>query len=174
MVMARYRNRGMALCPVHRIKHVIDSSATLTAAAVLTVDLIKTVDAPVIGNSNEVETGAKVNGIYLKVICASNQATEVGAIPNVYMTVDKNPGHNLATIAPNSVGTNDNKKFVIHQEMVMVQNQVSSNPTTIFNGVVVIPKGYVRCGPNDRLSVNILCPAVDISVCFQAHYKEFR
>ncbi len=174
MVMARYRNRGMSIRPVHRIKHVVDSSATLTAAATLSVDLIITKDAPVQSATAECETGSKVNGVYLKVICASNQVTEGGAIPNVYMTIDKNPGHAHATIAPNAVGASDLKKYVIHQEMVMVQNQVSSNPTVIFNGVIVIPRGYIRNGPNDRLTVNVLCPAIDISVCIQAHYKEFR
>ncbi len=172
--MARFRNRGMALRPVHRIKHVVDSSATLAKNTKLTVDLIKSIDAPVIANTSEVETGSKVNGIYLKVICASNEAQVGGAIPNVYLTVSKNPGHALAVITPNAVGASDLKKYVIHQEMVMIENSVSGNPTTVFNGVIVIPRGYIRNGPNDRLEVTVFCPAINISVCFQCHYKEFR
>ncbi len=164
----------MALRPVHRIKHVVDASATLAAAATLNQVMIVAKDAPVLGNTTEVETASKVYGIYLKVVCASNQVTEAGAIPNIYMMVAKNPGANLSFPAPNAVGASDNKRFVIHQEMVMVQNQVSSNPTTIFNGVIKIPKGYARFGPNDNLFVGILSPQVDISICFQAHYKEFR
>ncbi len=174
MAMARFRSRGMAIRPVHRIKHVVDSSATLAAATTLTIDIISTKDAPVIANTNEVETGSKVNGVYLKVIAASNEATVASAIPNVYLSVSKNPGHGIAVVAPNVVGASDFKKYVIHQEMVMIQNVISSNPTTIFNGVIVIPKGYVRNGPSDRLEVNILCPQIDITFCLQAHYKEFR
>ncbi len=172
--MARYRNRGMALRPVHRIKHVVDTSATVAAGVALTTDVIKSVDAPVIANTNEVETGSKVNGIYLKVIAASNEATVAGAIPNVYLAIRKNPSHALPADAINNIGDSDQKKYVIHQEMVMIQNVISSNPTTVFNGVVVIPKGYVRNGPNDRLEVTILCPQIDISFCLQCHYKEFR
>ncbi len=164
----------MALRPVHRIKHVVDASATLTAAATLNQVLILAKDAPVLANVTEVETASKVYGLYLKVVCASNQVTEAGAIPNVYIFVAKNPGGNLSFPAANAVGGNDNKRFVIHQEMVMIQNQVSGNPTTIFNGVIKIPKGYSRFGPNDNLFVSVLCPAIDISICFQAHYKEFR
>ncbi len=174
MVMARYRNRGMALRPVHRIKHVVDSASLVASGTTVTVDLIKTVDTPVLALPNECQTGSKVNGVYLKVVVASNEATVAGAIPNVYLSVSKNPGHALAVIAPNIVGPADLKKYVIHQEMSMIQNQISSNPTVLFNGVIVIPKGYIRNGPDDRLEVNVLCPLVDISFCVQAHYKEFR
>ncbi len=168
------RMRAMALRPIHRIKHVYDSAATVAAAAVQAFDVIVTKDAPVLANIGEVETGSKVNGIYIKMVCASNQVTEAGAIPNVYFIVFKNPGGNIANPAPNSVGSNDNKRFVIHQEMTMIQNQVSGNPTVIFNGVIVIPKGYRRFAPNDVLRVLVTSPSIDISVCIQCHYKEFR
>ncbi len=172
--MARFRSRGMALRPVHRIKHVVDNSGTLASGTNITIDLIKTVDAPVIANTGDVETGSKCHGIFLKVICASNEAAVVGAIPNVYMSISKNPGHALALTPPNAVGSDDLKKYVIHQEMVMIENERGRNPTTIFSGVVIIPKGYIRNGPNDRLELNLLSPQIDISFCVQAHYKEFR
>ncbi len=164
----------MAMRPIHRIKHVVDSSATLTAGATLNTIVVLAKDAPVLSGTTEVETASKVYGLYLKVICASNQVTEAGAIPNVYMFVAKNPGGNLSFPAGNAVGANDNKRFVIHQEMVMLQNQVSGNPTTIFNGVIKIPKGYARMGPNDQVFVSVLSPAIDMSVCLQCHFKEFR
>ncbi len=160
--------------PIQRIKHVVDASATIAAAAVITFVVIRAKDAPVLGNTDEVVTGSTVNGVYLKIEVASNQVTEAGAIPNVYLIVYKNPGNNLTMPAPNLVGANDNKRFVIHQEMIMIENQVSGNPRILFNGVINIPKGYRRFGPADRLSFDVLSPAVDFSCCMQAHYKEFR
>ncbi len=174
IVVARYRNRGMALRPVHRIKHVVDSSAALTAGTVLTTDIVVSKDAPVLANATEVETGSKVNGIYLHVEVASNEAQDVGAIPNVYMIIMKSPGNQITIPAPNSVGTSDSKRFIIHQEMLMIQNELGGNSRTLFNGVIVIPKGYVRFGPDDRLKISILAPALNIVLCWQAHYKEFR
>ncbi len=171
--MARYR-KMMAMRPVQRIKHVIDSSATITAAVQLKTNLVKAVDAPTIAGRNEVITGSKVYGVYLKVVVASNQVTEAGAIPNVYLIVWKNPSNVITAPAPASVGNDDTKKFVIHQEMSMIQNQVSGNPTVLFNGVIKIPKGYQRFGPNDRLDIEFVCPQIDVSFCVQAHYKEFR
>ncbi len=173
MTMPRYRSR-MALRPIQRIKHVVDSSATLTAAASFGSTIILAVDAPVLANTTEVVTGSKIYGIYLKIVVASNQATEVGAIPNVYLAVFKNPGGNLSNPVPNAVGASDDKRFVIHQEMSMVTNQVSAAPTVLFNGVIKIPKGYSRFGPNDKLQILLLSPAIDITLCIQVHYKEFR
>ncbi len=165
--------RMSALRPVHRIKHVVDQSATITAAAQLSVPLVKAVDAPVLANTTEVETGAKVNGVYLKVEVASNE-TDAGAIPNVYMIVWKNAGANLTAPNAAAVGPNDNKRYVIHQEMILINNLAGGNPRILFNGVIVIPKGFRRFGPNDLLSCEIKSTAVNLTECLQCHYKEFR
>jgi len=163
----------MAIRPVHRIKHVVDKSATLTAGSTIVENLVVADDNPALANVTQVETGAKVNGIYLRVEVGPNE-TDPGAIPQVYMAIVKNPGDNLAVINPSTVGTNDNKRFVIHQEMVMLNNVAGGNPRTLFNGVIAIPRGYKRFGPNDKLTINIFSPAVNIAYCVQCHYKEFR
>ncbi len=172
--MARYR-RMMALRPVNRIKHVIDSSATLAANTVLPQTIIAASDTPDLATVAEVQTGSKVYGIYLNVQVASNEAHDAGAVPNVYLIVVKNPGGSLSFNNPNAIGSDDNKRFVIHQEMIMIENKgAGSNAKTIFNGVIKIPRGYSRMGPNDLLQLELFSPALDIVICFQAHYKEFR
>jgi len=171
-MMARFRS---ALRPIHRIKHVVDLSATVGSATALTQVIAVAKDAPVLANTTEVETGAKINGIYLKVEVASNENQDVGAIPNVYLAVYKNPGGNIGAINPSTVGANDNKRFVFHQEMIMIQNTGKGGiPRILFNGVVVIPKGYRRMAPNDELVVVVRSQALDIATCMQVHYKEFR
>ncbi len=164
----------MALRPIHRIKHVVDVSATLPTAGVqLNTVIVNTKDAPVLANVNEVETGSKINGIYLKVEVAT--LTSVATIiANVYMIIMKNPGGNIVVPTVNAVGADDNKRFVIHQEMIMLDNTTGGNPRILFNGVIAIPKGYRRMGPNDQLYCSIMSPAGKIALCIQCHYKEFR
>ncbi len=128
-------------------------------------------DAPVIANTDECETGSTVNGVYLRV---EVYATTAAALANVYLTVIKNPGGNLTFVNPNVVGTSDNKKYVIHQEMLMMERSVNGNPRTLFNGVIVIPRGYRRNGPRDLLFIQLFAPGVNIDFCVQCHYKEFR
>ncbi len=160
--------------PINRIKHVVDGSSTNSAAANVTNTLIAATDTPTLGVANSVMTGSRVNGIYLKVEVASNEAFDSGAIPNIYMSIVKNPGGSIGVISPNSVGDEDNKRFVIHQEMIMIENAIGGNPRVLFNGVIAIPKGYRRFGPNDLLQMTVLSPALNYALCFQCHYKEFR
>ncbi len=152
----------------------MDASATLAKNTKLNQSLVLAVDAPTLGNITQVETGSKVNGIYLKVEVASNETEVIGAIPNVYMMVFKNPGGNNTFPDANTVGTSDLKRYVIHQEMIMIENSKGGNPRVLFNGVIVIPKGMRRFAPNDELRVQVFSPVIDIAVCFQCHYKEFR
>lgn len=172
--MPRFRSR-MAMMPINRIKHVVDSSATIAGAAVQGFGIALATDTPTLGSTTSVETGAKINGFYIRLEVASNEAISAGAIPNAYMYVWKNTGGNLTRPAPNAVGANDNKRFVIHQEMTMIENKgQGSNARTIFNGVVVVPKGMRRMGPNDLWEIATLVPALDTAQCLQVHYKEFR
>jgi len=164
----------MGLRPVNRIKHVVDSSATLGAGSSFNLALVRADDAPALANTSEVLTGSTVNGIYLRVEVVSNENEVMGAIPNCYMAIVKNPGGNITIPLANTVGSSDNKRFVIHQEMLMFQNVNGGNPRVLFNGVIAIPKGYRRFAPNDELIISILSPSVDIAFCYQAHYKEFR
>ncbi len=172
--MARFR-RQMALRPVNRIKHVFDSSATIAAAVQHVFTLALTTDTPTLAAINSVETGSKINGFYIRLEVASNEAIDLGAIPNTYMALFKNVGGNLTAPGANAVGADDNKRFVIHQEMSMIENKgQGSNARTLFNGVVAIPKGYRRNGPGDVWQLLVLTPALDVAYCVQSHYKEFR
>jgi len=169
------RRYSMALRPINRIKHVVDSSQTLAKATTGGFTLANATDTPILAQTSEVETGSKINGFYIRLEVASNEAIVAGAIPNFYMMISKNPGDNLTMPAANAVGVSDNKRFVIHQEMTMIENKgQGSNARTVFNGVIVVPKGMRRMGPNDKWQALTLCPALNTVSCIQVHYKEFR
>ncbi len=168
--MARFRSRNN-LRPVNRIKHVVDIQIGTIAGTSTNQTLIAAKDAPVLADNEDVVTGSTVNAVYLKV---EAYATSAGALANLYMIVTKNPGQEIVVPPPNAVGVSDAKRYVIHQEMVMLERSVNGNPRTLFNGVIVIPRGYRRFGPNDLLQVSLLSPGVSTDLCFQCHYKEFR
>ncbi len=149
----------------------MDSQGGLAAGVISTSNLAIAVDAPVLGNAGDNQTGSTINGIFLVVEVYARTA---GALSNVYMYLGKNPGGLIALPAPNNVGVSDAKKYIIHQEMVMLNRVINGNPRTIFKGVIAIPRGYRRNGPDDRWQLSILAPGIDIDFCFQAHYKEFR
>ncbi len=163
--------RMTAMRPINRIKHVVDSQGAGVLGTQVNVDLIATVDAPVLANTTEVETASTVHGIYLHV---EAYGTTAGALSNLYLMISKNPGNNIAMPDANVVGASDNKRFVIHQSMVMLQKEVAGIPRVVFDGVIKIPRGYKRNGPQDKLRIGLLSPGVNFDYCFQCHYKEFR
>ncbi len=157
--------------PIHRIKHVVDTQGATAADTQAGQTTINAIDAPVLANTNEVETGCTVNGIYCHVEILWSTGT---SIPNVYLAVFKNPGGNLTAPDANKVGVSDNKKYVIHQQMIMLQAQADPNPRVLFDGVIAIPKGYRRFGINDTLQVLVYAPGIAFDFCIQTIYKEFR
>ncbi len=169
--MARYRK---SLMVVHRLKHIVDSNATVSAGVTLPVTLVLGRDAPLITAPREVETGAKVHGVFLNVQIQGNQISS-GGIPNIYMAVYKNKGSNVPNIDPTQTGTNSDKSNIIHQEMGMFQSDsVDGNPKTLFKGVIVIPKGLQRFGLDDALDITLRSTAINFKYCLQCIYKEFR
>ncbi len=172
MKMARF-SRGMALRPINRIKHVVDSQVGIVGGTPQDFVLVQSSDTPLLANVANCETGSKVNGFFLVIELTNTEDTQ-GVLPNAYLMVFKNPGGNLTFPNPNVVGSDDNKKYVFHQEMVMLQKQTNSNPRTLFKGVLTIPKHLRRNGPNDQITARVFAPAIDMDACLQCHYKEFR
>ncbi len=171
MVFRRFSRNSLR--PVNRIKHVIDIQNALTAASGRTEVIADTVDNPDTTLPTQVETASTINAIYLTI-----EVTRVGTtsdvLANFYIHIAKNPGNNLTMPEANVVGASDNRKYIIHQEMVMLQGTNAGNPRTVFKGVIVIPRGYRRNGIDDRLALRLFSPGVAVNYCFQAIYKEFR
>ncbi len=169
-----FRNR-LAIRPVNRLKHVVDvQGAVPSAGAGLTFDLIDSVDTPShSGAAEQVTTNATVNGIFIHVEVVPTSAT---ALPNLYFIIFKNPGTNLSPPQANLVGINDNRRYVIHQEMLMGSSTTNNNktPRNMFQGVIKIPRGYKRFGVNDKLQIVFFSPGVTWEVCVQTIYKEFN
>ncbi len=168
------------LHPVESLKHVVDANGAIVGATPATVDVINTVDSPVASNSNQCKKMSTVSAIYLRVeVIGKTSAT---GIDNVYMLVFKNPGNLLTAPSVDNVGTSDRRKYVIHQEMLMLTPQnVGENrsfPRTLFNGVIKVPRGYKRNGVEDRLQVIIGHRTGEVPQltewCIQCIYKEFQ
>ncbi len=157
--------------PVQSLKHIVDKQGGLLVNTAIQEGLVTAKDAPVLAGAPEVQTGATVGSIFLNVQVS---ATSTAALANVYMAVWKDPGGNIALIDPQTVGTSDDKRFVIHQEMIMTEKNTTAIPRTLFKGVIKIPRGYKRFGYNDILQLSLKSPGVTMDYCVQCIYKEFR
>ncbi len=149
----------------------MDIQSAVTAGTAESKSLVTAEDDPTLADVDSVLSGSTVNSIYLNV---QVYATTEAALANVYLVVFKNPGGNLGTITPNAIGSSDDKRFVIHQEMRMLGGSTTEIPVSLFTGVIKIPRGYKRFGRNDILVARVLAPGVNIDYCIQCIYKEIR
>ncbi len=176
--MARFMSRAMAVRPVTSIKHVIDTNGALSAGGQSITDVIASVDNPLKTTSNQCATTSVVKSIYLRVEVIGKDSA--GGVDNVYMYVFKNPANDLGNPAVDAIGVSDKRKFVIHQEMMMLdfKGTTSGFPRTLFKGVIKIPRHYQRNGVDDRLQVVLgHRPGEGTQLtefCLQCIYKEFR
>ncbi len=174
-MVARFRS---SLRPVNRIKHVVDIQQAVPVGTNFLNVVVNTVDGPTLGTTIEVETGSHVNGLFCSIEAIATESAS-GKTPNFYIYFYKNPGSNISNFPDaNAVGPNDNKRFIFHQEMVMIQGSAGDDgvPRNVFKGVVVIPKIYRRMAPGDQIGIAYFVPATGIALvaCAQVHYKEFR
>ncbi len=170
MVFRRRAN----LRPVNSRKHVIDVQGALGVDTPAFEAMADTVDAPVLANSKDVQTGCTINSIFLNIQVA---ATSTASIANVYMFIYKNPGANIPTASiPNGnvVGASDFKKQIFHQEMIMTEKNTTAFPRTLFKGVLKIPRHFRRFGYDDVMTIQLYSPGTTYEYCIQCIYKEYR
>jgi len=149
----------------------VDVQGGLVLAVQQTITLVETVDAPVLANVDEVETGSTVNAFYLNVQVA---ASSTAALANMYMAVVKNRGNNEIFPNINVLGLSDTKRNVIHEEMIMTEKNTTAIPRTLFKGVIMIPRGMRRNAPDDEFQLLLFSPGVNVDFCVQCIYKEYR
>ncbi len=172
LAVARFR---AALHPVQRRKHVLDFQTAIPVNLQLTQVIATVVDNPALANTAQVNVGSHIYGVFCSVeaVCSETSTT---ATPNMYFMLYKDPGDNLTMPNANTVGADDNKRYVLHQEMVMLNALDGGSPRSVFKGVVKIPKGLSRMGPGDAIKVQLFIPSTGVAVnsCAQYHYKEFQ
>ncbi len=90
--------------------------------------------------------------------------------------VFKNPAGGVAVPSANIIGISEFKKFVIHQEMVMLSDAADSIPSQMFKGVILLPRHMRRMAIGDELKVAFFSPGAGNTrdACVQCIYKEFR
>ncbi len=167
MIMSRYTR----LRPVQSLKHIFDKQGALGVNTQVVETLVNAVENPASTVATEVDIGSTVGSIFLNVQVS---ATSTAALANVYMAVMKNPGNNITVPQANVIGVSDNRKHVLHQEMIMTEKNTTSIPRTLFKGVIKLPRSFKRFGIEDQLQLLLLSPGTTYEYCVQCIYKEYR
>ncbi len=160
------------------IKHVIDSQDIIPAGTSIDKLIISAVDNPLRTTAEEVTNGSHISSFFTNIqIIASSDA--VGLIQNAYMYAFLNPSGLISSAnfpAVNAVGASKVRNKIFHQDMVMLSDTADSIPSTLFKGVLKIPKKAQRMGIDDEILLRIGSPSggPEITACTQTIYKEYK
>ncbi len=173
-----FRRRSMALHPINTLKHVVDLQQTIPAGTKNGFDLVTVVENATSTNANFNDVGSHVRTIFLNVQVV-NSVNSTGLINNVYMYCIVNPAGIISNNSypdVNAIGTSNFRKQVFHQEMAMLSDANDSIPTTLFKGVLKIPRKASRLGIDDKIIVFVGTPVggPEVDACVQCIYKEVR
>ncbi len=162
-----YRRRasyGRRMAPIiTSIKNVRDDSGGLTSTQT-NVLIAKAVTSPSPTVTTDVSHGCIIKAIWMSIDVCGLAGSGVLAIFDSYLM--KNPGDNLTPPNHSSVGSSNEKKFVIRQWRAMtMRNQDGSNPYH-WEGWIRIPKRYQRMGTDDTWQY-----VVGMSASTTGHYN---
>ncbi len=152
--MARYR-RGIRPV-VNSYKNVIDTSGGLTAATV-SVTAVATATQPgaLTTVSNLVPIGGRMSAVYYSLYIYSDAIESTSPLIDIYWW-KRVAGTDTIPI-PGSTGTNENKKWIFHEEKGLAGNRTTGMPM-IIKGVIKIPPRYQRFANGDDFEMRILAP----------------
>ncbi len=165
------RRRGaMSLRPVNSIKNSVTGTAS-SGTTTQTIVVAKAVTSPSPTVSIECSHGSTIKAIWLSLDVCGLAATGVLQITDFYLM--KNPGANLTPPAPVSVGTSNEKKFVIKQWRAQTMRNQDGNPPYHWEGWIKLPRIYHRMGTDDRWDFVFATSTAAGHVSIQAIYKWF-
>ncbi len=170
-----YRRRAFsrgARPVINSIKNVV-LFASGTTAANLVVNFAKAVTNPSPTVTTDVSHGCLIKAAYITINGCGLGGT--GVLNNMDVYLFKNPGANLTPPLPTSVGSSNEKKFVIRQWRFMIMRNQDGNLPFHWEGWIKFPKRYHRMGTDDTWSLNFAnTSGVTGHMSMQAIYKWYR
>ncbi len=142
--------RAQSLNVINSEKHIVDITEGLTTTNSVSL-IAKAVTAP----SNTIDTDCHRGGV-IKAIWISLDFCGLGnsgANNRILAYLIKNPGDNLTPPGVFSVGTSNEKKFVVKMWSYMAMRNQEGNPPYHWEGWLKLPKRYHRMGTDDTWSL---------------------
>ncbi len=164
------RRRGMApiITSIKNTQDATDSTGTTLQSALIA----KAVTSPSPTVKTDVSHGCLIKAIWLNFDVCGLAAT--GVLQRHALYLIKNPGDNLTEPGAFSVGSSNEKKFVIRQWQAMTMRNQDGNPPFHFEGWIKIPKRYWRMGTDDVWNLMHEASTSVGHFSLQAIYKWYR
>ncbi len=162
----------MSLNVVNSMKNVVNF-AVGTLGTLGTQIIAKAVNTPLSTVATDVSQGCIIKAIYVNINGCGLGGT--GVQNNMFLYLIKNVGANLTLPLPSSVGTSNEKRFVIRQWQFMIMRNQDGNLPFHWEGWIKIPKKYQRMATDDIWNIGYAnTVALTGHLSMQFIYKWYR
>ncbi len=171
--MTRFPRRMLA--PIVSKKHIIPQGVqSITAGAILNLDIVTAVDAPANTDFDEVAIGSLVKAVYIEMWVRGDDETAPPA--NAQLSFEKLVGSSGEMIFGDASTLNvyDNKSNVFYVTQGLVSAGTANSAIPFMRGWFKVPKGFQRMAIGDRLRLNIVALNHDLEICGIFIYKEYQ
>ncbi len=166
------RRRSSGPRPViNSIKNVFEAT-TSTGTTTQNAILAKAVTSPAPTTKNDISHGCIIKALWLSFDVCGLAAT--GVLQRTLLYLFKNPGANLTPPGAISVGSSNEKKFVIRQWQFMTMRNQDGNAPNHWEGWIRIPKRYQRMGTDDLWQLVFETTTAAGHLSTQCIYKWYR
>ncbi len=166
----RTRRRRQSLGQiVNSIKNSFGRVDALVASTNLLITFARSVDNPLTANVDEVRKGCMLKAFWLEFWVYGLSAGNTNDIFDAYII--KNPGANLTPPNPGTVGTSNEKKFILREWRGLSGNKsLGGEPYRQVGRWFKIPKRFQRMGTDDIWQLVVRSPTTG-NLCTKFIYK---
>ncbi len=166
------RNRGLSLRPIDSMKNSTDAIGSLSGTRTEII-IARAVDTPTSAVTVDVQRGSIIKAIYISLDVCGLGGT--GVLNNFQGYLMKNPGTNLTPPDPGTIGSSNEKKFIIKEWGGMIMRNQDGNAPLHWEGWIKIPRRYHRMGTDDLWVIELICTSgVTGHLFVKTIYKWYR
>ncbi len=154
---------------LNSIKNEVNTVDGITAATNNVASIVIATDVHDTAVVNSVTQGCIIKAVWIEFWYYGLSAASTNDIIDIYLM--KNPGNNLTPPNPGTVGTSNEKKYVLHEWKGLGGNKsLGGYPYNQTGRWFKIPKIYQRFGTDDRLQLVARSPTTG-NLCMKFVYK---
>ncbi len=166
--------RGFPRPKVSSEKNVITSFTAGAAGAKVGITIAQAVNAADNTVTKEVTRDCHIYKIWLELWVSASEAITEGVTTGIDAYLFKNPGSNLVSPVPGTVGSSNEKKFVFKTWKGLIASRKEGFPAYTWRGWIKVPKVYQRMGTDDLIQFVFQSTGANALVCSNFIYKWFK
>ncbi len=167
---SRFRSKGLGQI-IDSNKNIVPNVTALVAGTRSGITIAVAKDAPVGTAATEVKRGCALKAIWCEFWVSLSAEPAVGLTTIVDIYIWKNTGTNLTPPDPGTVGTSNEKRWVLKNWKGITGARTQGYPGYSWKGWIKIPRGFQRMAQDDVWQLQCLATGTNALICTNFVYK---